>query len=260
MMSRSRYLLLIPVLALAACKGGQNQAAAPAADNKAAQQTAQSPVDPATAGSISGTVKFTGAAPKMPKINMSADAYCKTQHTTDVFSPEVVVNPNNTLKWVYVYVKSGLPADMKFPAPTTAAVFDQNGCMYNPHVLAVQAGQQITIRNSDGVLHNIDVRPAANQGFNVGQPVKGMETQKSFTTPEVMIPVKCDVHPWMAAFIGVQNHPYAAVTDDNGAFSLANLPPGTYTLEAWHEKYGTATQEVTVGPKETKTVEFEFKG
>jgi plastocyanin len=132
--------------------------------------------------------------------------------------------------------------------------------MYTPHVAAVQVGQEVVVRNSDGVLHKVNVRPTKNQGFNFGQPVQGMENKKTFTTAEVMIPVKCDVHPWMHGWIGVQDHPFAAVSDENGAFSLNNLPPGTYEIEAWHEKYGTSTQTVTVGAKETKSITFTFKG
>ncbi len=252
------YLLVSTLFVLGACKGGSNtESGAPAASNT--QAVAQNPVDPNTAGSISGTVKFAGTAPKAQKISMGADAYCKTQHATDVVSEEVVVNPNKTLKYVYVYVKSGL-GTTKFPAPTEPVVFDQKGCLYTPHVAAVQVGQPLKIRNSDGVLHNVNVRPTKNQGFNMGQPVQGMESDKTFTTPEVMIPVKCDVHPWMHAWIGVQDHPYASVTSDDGSFSLKNLPPGEYEIEAWHEKYGTATQKVTVGAKESKTIEFTFKG
>jgi hypothetical protein len=116
------------------------------------------------------------------------------------------------------------------------------------------------VKNSDPVLHNINAQPTKNPGFNFGQPVKGMETKKSFPNPEVMIPVKCDVHPWMRSYIGVQAHPYAAVTGEDGSFSLKGLPPGTYELEAWHESLGTATQSVTVGPNETQSVEFAFKG
>jgi plastocyanin len=176
-----------------------------------------------------------------------------------VDSEEVVVNPNGTLKNVYVYVKSGL-GDKKFPAPSTPAVFDQHGCMYHPHVLSVQTGQEIIVRNSDGVLHNINARPKLNKGFNFGQPVQGMESKKSFDKPEVMIPVKCDVHPWMNAWMGVQDHPFAAVTGDDGSFSLKGLPAGTYTIEAWHEKYGVSDQTVTIGATETKSITFTFKG
>ncbi len=254
---RKSYLLIATLFVLGACKSGSNQTAG--GDAAAPAASTQSPVDAATAGNITGTVKFAGAKPKMPKISMSADAVCKAGHTSDVFSEEVVVNPNNTLRYVYVYVKSGLN-NLKFPAPSTPAVLDQKGCMYQPHVVAVQVGQALKIRNSDGVLHNVNARPAKNQGFNMGQPVQGMESDKTFTAAEVMIPVKCDVHPWMHSWIGVQDHPYAAVSDETGAFSLSNLPPGEYEVEAWHEKYGTSVQKVTVGAKETKAITFTFKG
>jgi plastocyanin len=260
MKSFNVILLLSGLLALNACKGGGNAPATSEAPAEAQQAAAQSPVDPATAGVITGVVKFTGAKPKLQKISMGADAYCKTAHSTEVLSEEVVINPNNTLKNVYVYVKSGLPADLKFPAPSEPVIFDQKGCMYLPHVAAVMTGQSLKVRNSDGVLHNVNARPTKNQGFNFGQPVQGMETVKTFNSSEVMIPVKCDVHPWMSGWIGVQNHPYAVVTGDDGSFSLANLPPGEYEVEAWHEKYGTSVQKITVGAKETKTVDFSFKG
>lgn len=257
---RPTYLAVISILALSACKGSSAPASSSASTEQPAASTASaSPVDPATAGNIEGIVKFTGTKPAPQKIAMNADAQCKAAHTTDVMAQDVVVNANNTLEYVYVYVKSGL-GNMKFPVPTTPAVLTQQGCLYTPHVVAVQVGQQLDIQNDDSVLHNVNVRPTKNQGFNIGQPIKGMKTPKTFTTPEVMIPVKCDVHPWMHGWIGVQDHPYASVTDDTGAFSLKNLPPGEYEIEAWHEKYGTATQKVTVGAKETKKIEFTFKG
>jgi len=226
---------------------------------QAKQAALKSPVDPATAATVTGKVKFTGKAPKAKKIAMNADAYCLTQHPQAVMSETVVVNPNKTLKNVYVYVKSGL-GDLAFPVPSEPVVLDQKGCWYHPHVIAVQANQALEIRNSDSVLHNINAQPSNNRGFNVGQPVKGMKTKKKFANPEVMVPVKCDVHPWMSAYIGVQNHPYAVVTGSDGSFSLKNLPPGEYQVEAWHEVYGTSVQTVKVGPKESKSITFTFKG
>lgn len=256
-MTSRRYLTAALLLALAACKSSNTSSSSSSTQAPAASAAAA--VDPATVGTVSGTVKFSGTAPKAQKISMTADAFCSTAHKDAVMSEEVVVNPNKTLRYVYVYVKSGL-GDKKFPPSSTPAVFDQKGCMYTPHVAAVQVGQEVVIRNSDGVLHNVNVRPTKNQGFNFGQPVQGMENKKTFSTPEVMIPVKCDVHPWMHGWIGVQDHPFAAVSNETGAFALNNLPAGTYVIEAWHEKYGTATQTVTVGAKETKTIEFNFKG
>ncbi len=237
---------------------------------KKSGDTAQAPAESTTAGApaaaqaggatVSGSVKFTGTKPTPKKIQMSADAYCKTQHaggTTD--GEEVVVNTNGTLMNVYVYVKSGL-GDKTFPVPSTPASLDQHGCVYRPHVIAVQSGQEIAIKNSDGVLHNINARPKINKGFNFGQPVQNMESKKSFDKPEVMIPIKCDVHPWMGGYVGVQNHPFAKVTGEDGSFSLSGLPAGTYEVEAWHEKYGTSVQSVTVGETETKAISFTFKG
>jgi len=247
-------LFFIGLLTVSGCGGG-SESGAPAAKGAAVK----SPVDPATAGKISGSIKFSGKAPKGKKIAMNADAYCLQQHTSDVLSEEVVVNPNKTLKNVYVYVKSGL-GDLKFPVPSEPVIMDQKGCWYHPHVIAVQANQNIQIHNSDGVLHNINAQPETNKGFNFGQPVKGMKTKKKFSKPEVMIPVKCDVHPWMRAYIGVQSHPYAVVTGDDGSFSLENLPPGSYQLEAWHEVYGTQVQTVTLGPSESKSISLTFKG
>lgn len=257
MTSLRRFTPLIAVLVLFACGGKKEESASSSTQAPAAMQN---PVDAATAANITGSIKFTGTAPKAKKIAMNADAYCLTQHSDAVMDESVVVNPNNTLQNVYIYVKSGLPADLKFPTPSQPAVLDQHGCLYRPHVLGVQTNQEIVVRNSDGVLHNVNARPKNNPGFNFGQPVKGMENKKSFANPEVMIPLKCDVHPWMHSYIGVQNHPYFAVTGADGAFALSNLPPGTYEIEAWQEKLGTQTQKVTVGPKETKSISFTFKG
>jgi hypothetical protein len=257
MFSRKELAFVLGATLLVAGCGKKEEAAQSQTETPAAMQN---PVDPATAATVTGVVKFSGKAPKAKTVDMAADAYCKAQHSDKVKTEEAVVNPNGTLKYVYVYVKGGLDPNLQFPVPAEPVVLDQQGCWYKPHVIAAQANQAITVRNSDGVLHNINAQPKNNQGFNFGQPVQGMENKKSFANPEVMIPVKCDVHPWMKSYVGVQNHPYAAVTGDDGAFSLANLPPGEYEIEAWHEIFGTATQKVTVGPKESKAVGFAFKG
>lgn len=251
----SSTLLIGSLLFLNACKGGGSSAPAGSEPAAGSAQTAASTGD----ANVTGTVAFSGAKPKASKISMGADAFCKTAHSSDVYSEEVVVNPNNTLKNVYVYVKKGLEGKTFAPSKE-AVVLDQKGCMYTPHVVAVQVGQPLTVKNSDSVLHNVNARPKTNQGFNFGQPVAGMTSNKTFSAAEVMIPVKCDVHPWMGGWIGVQNHPFAAVTGDDGSFSLANLPAGTYEIEAWHEKFGTSVQTVTVGAKESKKLTFTFKG
>jgi plastocyanin len=159
---------------------------------------------------------------------------------------------------VFVYVKDGL-GNRVFPVPSTSPALAQKGCTYRPHVLGIQVGQSLDIVNDDATLHNIHAVPMANQEFNMAQALQGMRQQKVFSTKEVMVPFKCDVHRWMSAFVGVVDHPYFAVTKADGTFELKGLPPGTYTIEAVHEKLGTQTLSVTVGEKETKDVAFTFK-
>jgi plastocyanin len=172
-----------------------------------------------------------------------------------------MVGGGGELQNVFVYVKDGL-GDRTFTAPTGPVVLDQKGCRYHPHVFGIMVGQPMQILNSDPTLHNIHATPAAGQNaeFNTGQPIQGMKTDHTFTKKEVMVPFKCDVHSWMNAYVGVLDHPYFATTGGDGAFALNKLPPGTYTIEAWHEKLGTQTQSVTIGPKESKEITFTFKG
>jgi hypothetical protein len=213
----------------------------------------------ADTATISGKAAFEGTAPKPKKIKTSADPKCEEMHADKpLTSEEVIVNPNNTLKYVFVYVKSGL-AGKTYETPKDPIVLDQNGCHYVPHVFGMQAKQKLVIRNSDDTLHNIHALPNKNKEFNVGQPNKGMETPKTFAVPEVMVHFKCDVHPWMSAYVGVLDHPFYSVTGDDGSFSLKNLPAGEYEIVAWHEKYGEQTQKVKVGEGESKEVNFTFK-
>jgi plastocyanin len=170
----------------------------------------------------------------------------------------VMVGSGGALQNVFVYVKDGL-GNLRFPVPARPIVLDQKGCHYVPHVLGVQVGQSVEILNSDNTLHNVHAVPKANQEFNMGQPLPGIKHTHQFSTREVMVPFKCDVHPWMQAWVGVLDHPYFAVTGADGSFSLQGLPPGTYTIEAWHESLGTQTQSVTIGEKESKDVQFSFK-
>lgn len=216
----------------------------------------ESPVDAATAGNIAGSIVFEGTAPTMAVIDMSEEDVCAAKHSSPAMVQEVVVNDNGTLANVFVYVKEGLE-NLEFPTPSTAVVLDQNGCVYGPHILGVMAGQDITFRNSDGLLHNISASPTVNRGFNIGQPVS-MDTQRSFSSAEVMVPLQCSAHSWMNAYVGVLDHPYHSVSSASGAFSLSTLPPGDYVIEAWHETYGTQTQNVTVATGETAEVTFTF--
>ena len=205
---------------------------------------------------VKGSVQFTGEAPSAAKIRMDADPFCQKAHTTDATSEEVIVNDNGTLRWVFVHVKSGLSGG--YPAPAEAVTLDQTGCTYRPHVLGMQVGQTIKILNSDETLHNIHALPKKNKQFNIAMPKYVKEKKQTFTEPEVMVPIKCDVHSWMSTYVGVVDNPFFAVTGDDGSFDLTSLPAGTYTIEAWHEKYGTQTQEVTVGDGETSEITFTF--
>ncbi|MBI2167778.1 MAG: carboxypeptidase regulatory-like domain-containing protein [Candidatus Omnitrophica bacterium] len=207
-------------------------------------------------GPLTGKVIFEGTAPPPQILKVEADPVCLLQHQDGMTSEEVVVNPNGTLKNVFVYVKQGLEGQT-FPAPATPVVFDQKGCHYEPHVFGIQVGQPLEILNSDDTLHNVHALPKASQEFNLGMPIKGMKLTKAFTAPEVAVKIKCEVHPWMAAYAGVLDHPFYAVTGEDGSFSLKDLPPGEYVVEAWHEKYGTQTQTVKV--PETSEISFTFK-
>ena len=210
----------------------------------------------AMAGEVSGKVAFQGTPPKPARLQMGADAVCMKQHKDPVFGQEVVVNKNGTLQNVLVYVKDGL-GGKTFTAPSEKVTFDQKGCMYSPHVLGIQTGQELEVRNSDPTLHNVHSLSKLNPQFNLGQPKQGMKFTKKFDKPETF-KVKCEVHSWMGAYMGVFNHPFFAVTGEDGSFTLKNLPAGEYTIEAWHEKYGTQSMKVTVGATEKKTVDFKF--
>jgi len=159
---------------------------------------------------------------------------------------------------IMVYVSKGLPAGKTYPAPTTPAVLDQNGCQYKPHVMGIMAARAYRILNSDGVLHNIDALPKVNTPFNKPMPATVKETTTKFDKPELTFSVKCDVHPWMNAWVAVFNHPFYSATATDGKFTISGLDPGTYEITAWHERLGTQTASVTVGASDTKTQNFKF--
>jgi plastocyanin len=206
---------------------------------------------------VTGKVKFVGKAPANPAIDMSEEPKCKAKYTSVPHEAVVEVNKNGTLASVFVYVKAGLPADAKYPVPATAVEIDQSGCMYHPRTFGIMVGQSLAIKNSDGILHNIKAMGKKNRPFNISQPTT-MTTNRSFTTVEVMLPVECNVHGWMHAFIGVLPHPFFASTGADGSFSITGLPAGTYTIEAWHEKYGAQTATVTVTGSDKKTADFTY--
>lgn len=205
---------------------------------------------------ITGQVVLEGTAPTPEPIRMDADPACVLQHSKGATSEEVLVNSNGTLRNVFVYVKQGLEGQ-KFEASKEPVVFDQKGCRYEPRVFGVMVNQPLQILNSDGTLHNVHSLAKNSKEFNLGMPIQGMKLTQKFTSPEVMVKIKCEVHPWMAAYAGVLDHPFFAVTGDDGTFTIQNLPPGEYVLEAWHEKYGAQTATVKV--PEGGDVSFTFK-
>jgi hypothetical protein len=206
---------------------------------------------------VSGTVRFAGTPPTPGVIRLDGDKTCvELNKGPERTVAAVVTGDGNTVQDVFVYVKDGLNGRMYAP-PTDPVMLDQQRCEYVPRVLGVQVGQPLAIRNSDPLLHNIRADAQVNQPFNLGEPVP-MTMTKVFATREVMVPVKCDVHGWMRAHIGVLDHPFYAVTGRDGAFALKDLPAGTYTLEAWHETLGTQTTQIIVGTGESKDVTFTF--
>jgi plastocyanin len=256
----SRTLLGLPLmltLAAAAC-GGSKPAPEPQGQEQSKPGLAPAAVDSATAATIKGKVTVDGTVPANAAIKMNADPYCLTVNKTAQTQETYMVGKAGELGNVFVYIQDGL-GDRTFAAPTDPVVIDQQNCRYHPHVMGLMVGQPLQILNSDGTLHNIHAIPTKNAEFNTGQPIKGMKTDHIFTAAETMVPFKCDVHGWMNAYAGVLPHPYFAVTGEDGTFTIKNLPPGEYTVAAWHEKLGTQTAKITVAAKDEKESNFTFK-
>ena len=210
------------------------------------------------ASSVTGTVTFDGTAPKLNPLAMDADPACAKKHTGPVPSEALVLGTGNTMGNIMVYVSKGLPAAKTWPAPTAPVVLDQNGCQYKPHVMGVMVGQPYKIVNSDGILHNVHTLPKINKAFNKPMPATVKEATITFDKEESVFPTKCDVHPWMNAFVGVFTHPFFSVTSTDGKFTISGLDPGTYEITAWHERLGTQTASVTVAATGAKTQDFKF--
>lgn len=209
-------------------------------------------IDQTTGATLTGIVKFTGLVPKAIPIDMSADPACKGQNVS-----EPIAAKNGNLANVFIYVKDGLgESGWAYPVPQVEIV--QQGCKYVPHVVGIMTGQTVRIINADDTMHNIHPIPQHNHEWNAAQMSHGEPLLKKFDNPELMIPVKCNQHPWMKMYINVASNPFFAVTGDDGRFTLTGLPPGTYTIAAIHESLGEQTDQITVNAKETKPITFTF--
>jgi plastocyanin len=246
-MSRPGFLavLLPPMLFVLACGGsGERYARKPV-----------TPLDKSTTGIIRGQTILDGDPPEPTRLAVSGDPACAALHQEPVLGEDVVVH-DGMLDNVFVYIKSGL-GDRGFAVPTEPVQVDQRGCLYHPHVVGVQVGQPIAFVNSDPLLHNVHGTAANANGWNFGS-AKGSSRTITLDRPEVMATVRCDIHPWMQAYIGAVDHPYFAVTGPKGIFVIQDVPPGQYTLAAWHERFGQREATLTLEPKGTEYVELRF--
>jgi hypothetical protein len=239
--------------ALLGCNAHPAHESSSAANTGAANTGPLVTVDPATAGGVRGIVSFKGLPPKTASIDMTQDPGCPAQPQ----SSEAVVVSNGRLANVFVYVKEGLPPG-RFAISRQPAVLDQKGCHYVPHVLGMMAGQQLKILNADTADHNVHDLPRNNPEWNESQKPSDPPVVKTFPHPEMMIPIQCNQHPWMKAYVNVMSTPYFAVSGSDGSFRIDNLPPGEYTIAAVHEKFGEQTVQVKVGPKEPAKADFSF--
>lgn len=246
-MPRTR-LVLVCLLALSACGGSD--------DRSASAPRAVTPIDPATAGSIAGVVRFDGTPPTMSTLPLASWPACSAGATGPVYAGDVLVK-DGLVQNAFVYIKDGL-GDRTFAVPEQKVTIDQLGCQYVPRIAGAQVGQPIDFLNSDATLHNVHGSPIANPGWNFMLPVKGADRAIRVAEPEVMIAVRCDLHPWMRGYLGVLAHPYFAVTGPDGRFTLKDVPPGTYTVAAWHERFGTRETQVTLPPHGAQDVTLTF--
>ena len=217
-------------------------------------------VDPATAASIKGTIHYTGIKSAPKQIDMSEDPACvEANHGKRVLDESLLVGHSGTLANAFVYIEKGIEGK-NFAVPQTPAVIDQRGCWFHPRVIGLQTNQPLQVVNSDPVTHNIHPMAHLNREWNHSQGPGDPPLNRKFVKPEIMIPVKCNIHSWMHAYIGVLDHPYFSVSKEDGVFEIPNLPPGTYTLAVWHEQLGTLEQQITVNPSQNAIVDFTYKG
>jgi plastocyanin len=236
---------------------GNKQSASDSGNNAPVNHSSGKPVDAATAGSVTGTVHFDGVVPQMKIINMIDVPNCAKLHSTPVMTESVVPGDNGTLQNVVVYLQGDFSA-YSFPPAAAPVQVDQDGCIYTPHVVAVMTGDPLEVTNKDAVTHNINAMSQFHQGWNETQVRGGPPIERRFSREEIPMTVKCNMHTWMRFYLAVVNHPYFQVTGKDGQFGLRNVPPGTYTLTAWHETFGIKKQTITIQPKQEQTVSITF--
>jgi plastocyanin len=266
MTSHYRLALSAFVLATVVFLTGCSQTNAPAPAKTQVTKSTAPPqpvvyfkVDPATAGTVTGKIVFTGKGPVRKLVDMDEDPQCAKLHKTAFYDESVASGRKGALANAFVYIKAGLEGK-KFEPPADPVVIDQHGCWFAPRVIGMQAGQQLKAVNSDPVTHNIHPRAKVNREWNQNQPEGAEPAIRKFAFPEVMIRVKCNIHPWMKAWIGVVDNPYFAVTGADGSFAFKNVPPGVYTVEAWQEDLGTQDTQITVMASGKAVADFTFKG
>jgi hypothetical protein len=244
-----RVLLAAALLSLVACGGS---------DDACRDPRPPTPLDHATTGTIGGTVSFSGPAPAMTELQLGGEPACAAQHSGPVPAGDALVH-DGRVENAFVYLKEGL-GDRVFALPAEPVTFDQRGCLYHPHMAGARTCQEIVFLNSDALLHNVHGTPDRTSAWNFSMGVAGSRRSVRIAKPEVMIPIRCDVHPWMRAYLAVLDHPYFAVTGPDGRFTLPDVPPGEYLVVSWHERFGTREARVTVGPREVTELHLEYTG
>ena len=256
--------LVVSLLALSFACGGKKEGGESSDNTGDSGTTAKAWAPKGDEGNITGKVNLTGTPPAPQKIDMSQDANCASKNPNAM--TETVVAKDGKLEYAFVYIKDGTLADgtklgdYSFKTPDTEVVLDQNGCHYVPHVIGMQPNQKLKVTNSDPTGHNIHVLPKSgggNEEWNESQPSGAGPINKTFKRSEILVPVKCNQHPWMKAYIGVVKNPFYAVSKEDGSFEIKGVPAGTYTVVAWHEKYGEKTAQVKV-EKSGATTDFSF--
>lgn len=254
--SASFVVILLMGLALTACNEKAEVTSAPASPE--VKPAAAAAVDAAESGSLTGRVTFSGQAPAPVQTAIAGNPECAALHPGGtVAGEELIVSADGGVKNVFVYIKEGLEG-RRFPVPQEKVVIENKGCVYMPHVTGAQVGQPVELFNADATLHNVHSYSTASKSWNIGLPFQNMKVAKSFDKPEIMVKLKCDVHPWMLGYVGVVAHPCFAVTGEDGSFTIQGIPAGEYTVELWHEKLGVKTQKLVVKAKEDLKQDFQY--